>query len=266
MQVFYPDADDVTAAAATCDPWHGQVADILSHDGQWQAQGQGEEPQAEEGEQGVQADPYGCGGLWERFLVHWQPNTQVGPSSPGRRCCSKGNLSSLLCRAAVVVSQLVALVWATRFTIWCRRKLSRSLGRTTPQSPRACALGSCLRRAWTHSRLLQRALPWTMPWQAACSRLCAPWLPPTTFLPFMTCCRQTRLILRLTQVIVATAMSTLPYSNLPYPALPSFALSCPPEQHATTRKVLCHLACSRSAGPTSDVVNLFTFSWFLLPI
>lgn len=86
LQVFYPDADDVTAAAATCDPWHGQVADILSHDseGQGQGQGQGEashsgdlEAGEGEGEQRVQADPYGCGGLWERFLVHWQPNTQV---------------------------------------------------------------------------------------------------------------------------------------------------------------------------------------------
>ena len=78
----------MTAAAATCDPWHGQVADILSHDGQGQGQGQGqgslsEEPEAGEGEQGVQADPYGCGGLWERFLVHWQPNTQVSRPSLG---------------------------------------------------------------------------------------------------------------------------------------------------------------------------------------
>lgn len=81
LQVFYPDADDVTAAAATCDPWHGQVADILSHNDPGQGQGQGSlsgDPEAGEGEQGVQADPYGCGGLWERFLVHWQPNTQVG--------------------------------------------------------------------------------------------------------------------------------------------------------------------------------------------
>lgn len=82
--MFYPDADDATAAAATCDPWHGEVADILSHDEQGH----------EEGEQGVQADPYGCGGLWERFLVHWQPNTQV--------CCA------LHLQCVVVQSQLVA--------------------------------------------------------------------------------------------------------------------------------------------------------------
>ena len=106
LQVFYPDADDVTAAAATCDPWHGQVADILSHDGQGQGQGQGsmsEGPEAGEGEQGVQADPYGCGDLWERFLVHWQPNTQVGLPSPGRCHCSKGKLGSLLYRIAFIV-------------------------------------------------------------------------------------------------------------------------------------------------------------------
>ena len=61
--MFYPDADDVTAA--TCDAWHGEVAEILSHD----APG--------EGEGDVQADPYGCGGLWERFMVAWQLSTQV---------------------------------------------------------------------------------------------------------------------------------------------------------------------------------------------
>ena len=76
--MFYPDADDVTAAAATCDAWHGQVAEILTHDGQAPAStGEGGDG---DGEQAVQADPYGCGGLWERFLVHWQPNTQVGPA------------------------------------------------------------------------------------------------------------------------------------------------------------------------------------------
>lgn len=84
LQVFYPDADDVTAAAATCDPWHGLVADIGSHDDQAQ-DSMGEEPGEGDGEvhgeQAVQADPYGCGGLWERFLVLWQPNTQVGGSS-----------------------------------------------------------------------------------------------------------------------------------------------------------------------------------------
>ena len=81
LQVFYPDADDVTAAAATCDPWHGQVADVLSHDGEGQGRGEAShsgDPEAGGGEQRVQVDPYGCGGLWERFLVHWQPNTQVG--------------------------------------------------------------------------------------------------------------------------------------------------------------------------------------------
>lgn len=104
LQVFYPDADDVTAAAATCDPWHGQVADILSHDGQGLGQGSlSEELEAGEGEQGVQADPYGCGGLWERFLVHWQLNSQVDHPSPGSCCCSKGNLGSLLYSFAFVL-------------------------------------------------------------------------------------------------------------------------------------------------------------------
>ena len=70
-QVFYPDADDVTAA--TCDPWHGEVADIVTHDG------------GGEGEEAVQADPYGCGGLWERFMVGWQPNAQV--KRPLSICC-----------------------------------------------------------------------------------------------------------------------------------------------------------------------------------
>ncbi|KAL3137809.1 hypothetical protein ABBQ38_005065 [Trebouxia sp. C0009 RCD-2024] len=97
-QVFYPDADDVTAAAATCDPWHGLVADIGSHDDQAQ-DSMGEEPGEGDGEvhgeQAVQADPYGCGGLWERFLVLWQPNTQAqahqangedDASEPSRMC------------------------------------------------------------------------------------------------------------------------------------------------------------------------------------
>ena len=84
LQVFYPDADDVTAAAATCDPWHGRVADILSHNDQGQGSLSGDP--AGQGEQGVQADPYGCGGLWERFLVHWQPNTQVGLLAPDGWC------------------------------------------------------------------------------------------------------------------------------------------------------------------------------------
>lgn len=85
LQVFYPDADDVTAAASTCDPWHGQVADILSHDRQVPSS-MGGDLGDRQGEQRVQADPYGCGGLWERFLVHWHPNTQVGQAMPGV-CC-----------------------------------------------------------------------------------------------------------------------------------------------------------------------------------
>jgi len=63
LQVFYPDED--SEAAATCEAWHGDVTGILSHD------------QAGDGEEVVQADPYGCGGLWERFLVGWQPRPQV---------------------------------------------------------------------------------------------------------------------------------------------------------------------------------------------
>lgn len=71
----------------------------------------------------------------------------------------------------------------------------------------------------------------------------------------MTCYRQTKLILRLTQVnTAATALTPLPYSSLPYPALPFFALLCPalsssallgpvysPSQNSTQQ--LCHLAC-----------------------
>ena len=53
----------------------------LTHDGQAQASTGGDPGGGDgDGEQAVQADPYGCGGLWERFLVHWQPNTQVGPA------------------------------------------------------------------------------------------------------------------------------------------------------------------------------------------
>ena len=65
LQVFYPDED--SEAAVTCEAWHGDVTGILSHD------------QAGAGEEVVQADPYGCGGLWERFLVGWQPRPQVCP-------------------------------------------------------------------------------------------------------------------------------------------------------------------------------------------
>ncbi|KAL0034434.1 hypothetical protein WJX79_002167 [Trebouxia sp. C0005] len=63
-QVFYPDED--SEAAATCEAWHGDVTGVLSHD------------QADDGEEVVQTDPYGCGGLWERFLVGWQPRPQTG--------------------------------------------------------------------------------------------------------------------------------------------------------------------------------------------
>ncbi|KAL0024726.1 hypothetical protein WJX77_011758 [Trebouxia sp. C0004] len=63
-QVFYPDED--SEAAATCEAWHGDVTGVTSHD------------QAGDGEEVVQADPYGCGGLWERFLVGWQPRPQTG--------------------------------------------------------------------------------------------------------------------------------------------------------------------------------------------
>ena len=72
VQVFYPDGDDGTAA--TCQAWHGDVMDVLSHDPQGAGGG---------GEEAVQADPYGCGGLWERFVVGWQPrpHTQVRTSA-----------------------------------------------------------------------------------------------------------------------------------------------------------------------------------------
>ena len=81
VQAFYPNDDD--EAAATCQAWYGDVTDILSHD------------EAGGGEEAVQADPYGCGGLWERFMVGWQPFLPVCPASAPS--CSSSVLVSVLC-------------------------------------------------------------------------------------------------------------------------------------------------------------------------
>ena len=61
LQAFYPDDDE---AAAICEAWKGVITAVCSHDGP------GEEA-------AVQADPYGCAGLWERFQVQWQADPQV---------------------------------------------------------------------------------------------------------------------------------------------------------------------------------------------
>ena len=65
LQVFYPDDDD--EAAATCQVWHGVVTDSLSPGG----------TSALDRAALVQADPYGCGDLWESLMVGWHTPNQV---------------------------------------------------------------------------------------------------------------------------------------------------------------------------------------------
>lgn len=122
VQVFYPDADDVTAA--TCDPWHGEVADIMTHDGGT-------------GEDGVQADPYGCGGLWERFMVGWQPNLQV--KRPHHVCCMRPAVLRV-CHATFVDLSEICSAWLLK----CSSRFASGLCLHTCMLCTLCILLFCL--------------------------------------------------------------------------------------------------------------------------
>lgn len=52
-----------------CEAWRGVITAVCTHAGLAE-------------EDALQADPYGCGGLWERFQVQWQTHPQVDPALP----------------------------------------------------------------------------------------------------------------------------------------------------------------------------------------
>lgn len=58
LQAFYPVDEE---AAAICEAWKGIIANV---------------PSQQETDQ-IQADPYGCTGLWEMYQVQWQADPQV---------------------------------------------------------------------------------------------------------------------------------------------------------------------------------------------
>ena len=60
LQAFYPVDEE---AAAICEAWKGVITNVPS------------QQQADQ----IQADPFGCSGLWELYQVQWQADPQVCP-------------------------------------------------------------------------------------------------------------------------------------------------------------------------------------------
>ena len=76
LQAFYPDDED--EAAATCQVWHGVVTESLWPDSS---------SSTADREALMQADPYGCGDLWQHFMVGWYPLTQVAVRHTTKLIC-----------------------------------------------------------------------------------------------------------------------------------------------------------------------------------